>query len=239
MNERELLPCPFCGSPAKQSYSSRDLYHYIICEADCAVGPCSSDRDEHRCVTDWNRRSAPAPAQAEAGQDFSDWIWKLTPIALPISKVTSHPTTFDPISGKRAGIQFASTLDEREIATDSCLLCTRTGPHSHTLEDLEALQKMITFLEGKLGITHPAALLTRQTEAQQEETDNYKRRPTAGKCQCGLHEVSAGADGVRWYWQRHTREGCTLELPNKMCWCGLLRSEHITGHSAQSGKEGK
>jgi len=59
----------------------------------------------------------------------------------------------------------------------------------------------------------------------------YERNPTSGQCLCGLKEVAAGVDGVQWYWQRHTREGCTLELPNKRCWCGLLRSEHLTGHA--------
>lgn len=52
----------------------------------------------------------------------------------------------------------------------------------------------------------------------------------AARCKCGQREVPAGCDGVRWYWQRHGRDACTLELPNKRCWCGLLRSEHIDGH---------
>lgn len=63
-----------------------------------------------------------------------------------------------------------------------------------------------------------------------KEIDPYKRNPKAGLCECALMEVPAGCDGVQWYWQRHARDGCTLELPNIRCWCGLLRSEHVTGH---------
>ena len=62
------------------------------------------------------------------------------------------------------------------------------------------------------------------------ETDPYKRNPEKGRCKCGLKEVPAGCDGVQWYWQRHARYACTLELPNLKCWCGRLRSEHIDGH---------
>lgn len=54
---------------------------------------------------------------------------------------------------------------------------------------------------------------------------------SAAKCQCGLHDIPNNVRGVHWYWQLHTRDGCTLELPNLPCpACGLLRSEHITGH---------
>ncbi len=62
--------------------------------------------------------------------------------------------------------------------------------------------------------------------------DHYVRRP--GSCACDLHEVPAGIDGVNWYWQRHTRKGCTLELPNARCWCGRLRSEHLDGHDPKA-----
>jgi len=53
------------------------------------------------------------------------------------------------------------------------------------------------------------------------------------QCACGLMPVPSGFDGVRWYWQRHARDTCTLELPNTRCWCGLLRSEHVEGHAKQ------
>ena len=66
--------------------------------------------------------------------------------------------------------------------------------------------------------------------ATERTTDPYKRNPTAGQCKCGGHTVPAGCDGVQWYWQRHGRDACTLELPNLRCWCGLLRHEHVTGH---------
>lgn len=61
--------------------------------------------------------------------------------------------------------------------------------------------------------------------------DPYVRNPAKGQCKCGQHEVPAGCDGIQWYWQRHGRTACTLELPNERCWCGLLRSEHIKGHA--------
>lgn len=52
-----------------------------------------------------------------------------------------------------------------------------------------------------------------------------------GRCNCGLHIIPAGFDIVKWYWQEHGRNVCTLQLPNERCWCGLLRSEHIEGHA--------
>ena len=63
------------------------------------------------------------------------------------------------------------------------------------------------------------------------DPDPWKRNPKQGMCKCGQMQVPAGVDGVNWYWQRHARDGCTLELPNTRCWCGLLRSEHINGHA--------
>jgi hypothetical protein len=50
------------------------------------------------------------------------------------------------------------------------------------------------------------------------------------RCKCGLKEIQDGIGGISWYWQMHRREACTLELPNSLCWCGLLRSEHVDGH---------
>jgi len=49
-------------------------------------------------------------------------------------------------------------------------------------------------------------------------------------CKCGQMPIPSYVNGIHWYWQFHTRKKCTLELPNSKCWCGLLRSEHITGH---------
>lgn len=55
----------------------------------------------------------------------------------------------------------------------------------------------------------------------------------AARCICGQQEIPAGADGMQWYWQHHSRVGpCVLELPNQRCWCGRLRSEHVDGHAA-------
>lgn len=58
-----------------------------------------------------------------------------------------------------------------------------------------------------------------------------KDREHPGKCKCGLKDIPAGVNIIRWYWQEHSRTRCTLELPNERCWCGLLRSEHISGHA--------
>lgn len=85
--------------------------------------------------------------------------------------------------------------------------------------------------EAMMQALKDAALRDREASVSAtREQDPYKRNPEVGKCSCGQHDVPAGCDGVQWYWQRHAREACTLELPNKQCWCGLLRSEHITGH---------
>lgn len=81
--------------------------------------------------------------------------------------------------------------------------------------------------------------------AQQVAPAAPSARPArkAGPCKCGQHQIPDWADVVSWYWQKHGRTGCTLELPNERCECGLLRSEHITGHAettseAMSAKEG-
>jgi len=75
------------------------------------------------------------------------------------------------------------------------------------------------------ALAHPAI-----QRAVGKSDDPYQRRPNPGPCACGLREIPSGVDGVQWYWQRHAREGCTLELPNHRCSCGLLRSEHLEGH---------
>lgn len=57
---------------------------------------------------------------------------------------------------------------------------------------------------------------------------------TDGHCKCGLHAIRAGITGIVWYWSRHTREECLLQLPNERCWCGRLRSEHQDEHGHAS-----
>ena len=49
-------------------------------------------------------------------------------------------------------------------------------------------------------------------------------------CACGHFFVDRNAR-CYWYWQTHSLGGCTLELPDVVCWCGLKRSEHIDGHN--------
>lgn len=55
--------------------------------------------------------------------------------------------------------------------------------------------------------------------------ERYRTMP-AVRCVCGEHEIPKAIDGINWYWQHHSRTGCTLELPDIVCWCGLKRSQH-------------
>lgn len=57
------------------------------------------------------------------------------------------------------------------------------------------------------------------------------------KCHCGQRVIPENIDRVYWYWQAHGRGICTLELPNSMCWCGLLRHEHINGHKQEQSPD--
>jgi predicted nucleic acid-binding Zn-ribbon protein len=68
---------------------------------------------------------------------------------------------------------------------------------------------------------------------QASAVDLFVKRPTEDPCKCGQRQVPRGTDGVSWYWQRHSREACTLELPDAVCPCGLRRSEHIHGHATE------
>ena len=87
-------------------------------------------------------------------------------------------------------------------------------------------------------IAHGSAFLAERdgkaTDADTFESASqraWREHPTAGRRRCDLHEVPAGCDAVQWYWSRHTRVVCTMELPNLKCWCGRLRSEHLDGHA--------
>ncbi len=53
---------------------------------------------------------------------------------------------------------------------------------------------------------------------------------TEGTCHCGLHHIPAHIDGVIWYWARHARDACKLDLPDTVCSCGRRRSEHQDEH---------
>jgi hypothetical protein len=62
----QLMPCPFCGTPAKWFKTGRDIGIECGEESDCP-GNAQTDTyaPEHReaCVRTWNRRAATAPAQ--------------------------------------------------------------------------------------------------------------------------------------------------------------------------------
>lgn len=71
----------------------------------------------------------------------------------------------------------------------------------------------------------------RRLEARAENAEN--RNVNLQRCHCGQHSMERpDIHSINWYWSKHTREACTLELPNVRCWCGRLRSEHIDGHAA-------
>ncbi len=73
--------------------------------------------------------------------------------------------------------------------------------------------------------------------APPREPAKAEQEKTEGPCKCGLRQLRAHEGGHSWYWQLHTREKCTLELPNARCWCGLLRSEHLEGHAAHPSED--
>lgn len=55
----------------------------------------------------------------------------------------------------------------------------------------------------------------------------------AEPCSCGHRLIRKGVDVSyvsHWYWQTHSQTRCTLELPDLVCWCGLRRSQHVSGH---------
>lgn len=54
-------------------------------------------------------------------------------------------------------------------------------------------------------------------------------------CCCGHRLVRPNMREI-WYWQNHSTAGCTLELPDLICWCGLKRSEHVDGHNWKGGE---
>ena len=51
---KELLPCPFCGSPAFTDYEEITEEWYVDCSKDCCTfGPCYW---EDEAVKGWNQR---------------------------------------------------------------------------------------------------------------------------------------------------------------------------------------
>jgi len=99
---------------------------------------------------------------------------------------------------------------------------------SGLLSDLERIQA--SYCSGQQTFQNKMEAIPSPPETTQNWDERYRTMP-AVKCACGMKEVPAAIDGVQWYWQSHSRTGCTLELPNLVCWCGLKRSEHITGHA--------
>lgn len=94
---------------------------------------------------------------------------------------------------------------------------------------------IVALLNTYSGLAASAIVPSATASAESAYERARREHPEAGRCKCGQHEIPARFDGINWYWQRHSREGCTLELPNSVCWCGLLRHEHTDGH--QKGVE--
>lgn len=63
---------------------------------------------------------------------------------------------------------------------------------------------------------------------------HYGEEERAERCQCGMGLIPEGASQINWYWQKHRRDVCVVELPNRICWCGLRRSEHEDGHRPEA-----
>ena len=60
--EAQLLPCPFCGSPAKLCTYGKDTQ--IVCSGvdhmgQCAMMPCTPCEPRTKAITRWNTRSKP------------------------------------------------------------------------------------------------------------------------------------------------------------------------------------
>lgn len=82
-----------------------------------------------------------------------------------------------------------------------------------------------------------SSLKNERLQGEPKETNYERARRENTKemaCHCGQQKIPIPFDGVNWYWQYHGRKGCTLELPDTVCWCGLKRSEHIDGHKESS-----
>ena len=63
MGETKLLPCPFCGTPAKFGKHSASDRWYVECPNDsgCRITPSTYAHDsEEGAISAWNTRAKPA-----------------------------------------------------------------------------------------------------------------------------------------------------------------------------------
>ena len=53
----KLKPCPFCGSPAKESFDASNNEHWVLCSNDsCDIQPAASSRILNDVREMWNTR---------------------------------------------------------------------------------------------------------------------------------------------------------------------------------------
>lgn len=68
-NTQELLPCPFCGSKAKEARSlhKRDSARVVCTNGDCLVSIEADElwQDFSHAAAKWNTRAQPAPAAGD------------------------------------------------------------------------------------------------------------------------------------------------------------------------------
>ena len=58
-SEIELLPCPFCGAAAKESYDEKNDEHWVICgHGSCDVEPSVARGRQKDARKAWNRRAS-------------------------------------------------------------------------------------------------------------------------------------------------------------------------------------
>jgi hypothetical protein len=77
----------------------------------------------------------------------------------------------------------------------------------------------------------PRSVLTRSSEPPSAQGLLPMEIEACVPCSCGHRLVPRDGGAHSWYWQHHSVNLCTLQLPDEICWCGRRRSEHVDGHA--------